>query len=179
MATMNKPNVAKSPDNASHTSRRAVLAGAAMLPALIVPAFAAAELDPIFAAIERHKVTFRASQAAGHIRFHTIDVKWSPRYNPVECKAAIEASSMADDADADAANALTTIRPTTVAGLLALMHHVEAFNAGAFALDIDPKNWRSGTSFWPADIDDEEIDLFGYSILANVRRALEAIAVQS
>ena len=161
------------------TTRRAILAGAAALPALALPAMAATELDPIFAAIEEHKVAFRDSQVASRIRCYVIDVEWSPDYDPVKCKAALEASSAADDADADAANALTTIQPTTIAGLLALMHHVEAFNAGAFALDIDPDEWRSRPFFWPADVDDDEIDLFGYSILANVRAALEAMAVQS
>jgi hypothetical protein len=161
------------------TSRRAVLAGAAMLPALAVPAFAVpAGTDPIFATIERHKVTFHASQAASSIRASTVDAEWSPDYDPIECKAATKADAAATEAADDAANALTTIRPTTIAGLLALMYHVEQFNAGAFALDIDP-DWRSKPMHWPADVDDDEIDLFGYSIIANVRRALEAMAVQS
>jgi hypothetical protein len=162
------------------TSRRAILAGAAALPALAIPAIAAStEIDPIFAAIERHKVAFRASQAADNIRMGTVTAKWSPDYDPVECKAVMEASSATSGAAANAANALTTIQPTTIAGLLALMHYIEAFNAGAFALDIDPDNWRSRPADWPADVDKDEIDLFGYSILANVRSALEAMAVQS
>jgi len=160
------------------TTRRTILAGAAALPALAVPSFAAAELDPIFAAIERHKVAFHASQAADNIRMGTVDAKWSPDYDPVECKAVMEAASAADHAANDAANALTTIRPTMIAGLLALMHHVEAFNAGAFALDISPDKWRSGPMYWPADVGDDDIDMFGYSILANVRDALESLAVQ-
>jgi len=162
-------------------NRRAVLAGTAALPVLaIIPATAlGAAADPIFAAIERHKVAFRASQAADNIRMGTVDAEWSPDYNPAECKAVKEDASAADGAADDAANALTTIRPTTIAGLLALMHHVEAFNVGAFVLDIDPDNWRSRPADWPIDVDDDEINLFGYSILANVRSALEAMAVQS
>jgi hypothetical protein len=164
----------------SQTTRRAVLASVAALPALaIIPAMAlGAAADPIFAAVERHKIAFRASQAAGRIKFHTIDAEWHPDYDPVECKVVDEAVTTSDDAADDAANALTTIQPTTIAGLLALMRYVEMFNAGAFALDIDP-NWRSAPMHWPADVDDDEIDLFGYDVLANVRRALESMPVQS
>jgi hypothetical protein len=133
-------------------------------------------LDPIFATIERHKVAYRASQEAGLIRCNTIDAQWAPDYDPIECKANQDADCAADDAAADAANALTTIRPTTIAGLLALIHHVEAFNAGAFAF---PDYGQSAPMHWPADVDEDGIDVFGYSILANVRRALEAMAVQS
>jgi hypothetical protein len=196
-------------------TRRAILAGAACLPVLAIPALAAdpalsfeevkrlyaeldpetkkffraltsqdapaeiTDIDPILAAIERHKVAFHASQAAGRVKFHTIDAEWHPDYDTVECKAVNEAATASDDAATDAADALTTIRPTSIAGMLALMHYVEMFNAGAFALDIDPDNWRSRPMHWPADVDDDEIDLFGYSVLANVRDALEALAVQS
>jgi len=46
------------------TSRRAVLAGAATMPALAVPAIAtAAEPDPIFAAIERHRSAWAALES--------------------------------------------------------------------------------------------------------------------
>jgi hypothetical protein len=38
------------------TSRRAILAGAASMPALAIPAIATATSDPIYAAIERHKI---------------------------------------------------------------------------------------------------------------------------
>lgn len=161
----------------------ALVAGATINIAAIAVTKAAppahAGIDPIFAAIERHKAAFRASRAADNIRMGTVDAKWSPDYDPVECRKVMRAASAADAADAAAANALTTIQPTTIAGLLALMRHVETFNAGAFTLDIDPDNWRSRPADWPADVDDDEIDLFGYSILANVRAALEAMAVQS
>jgi len=166
-----------------NTSRRAILAGAASLPALAVPVLAGTNLDPIFAAIERHKVAFRASQVAGRIKSNTVDAEWAPEYDAVKCKAAENANSVADDAADDAANALTTIRPTTKAGVLALIHHVEAFNAGAFFLEPCPEDtvsdWQSKPMFWPASNDEDDIDLFGYSVLANVRRALESLVVQS
>jgi hypothetical protein len=97
----------------SNHSRRAVLAGIATAPAL---ALTSAGPDPIYAAIERHKVAFRLSQETGRIRSGTVDVEWASGYDPVKCKAVLEADSAASDADADAANALTTVRPTTIAG---------------------------------------------------------------
>jgi hypothetical protein len=167
------------------TSRRAVLAGIAAAPALAAPALAeiGSSPDPIFAAIERHKVAFRTSQEAGRIRVYTVDCEEAPEYDAVKHKAAEEADCAATDASNDAAYALTTIRPTTMAGALALLRYVEAFNAGAFFLkpwpDSTVSDWQSGAFFWPEDKDEHDIDLFGYRFLANVRSALEAMAVQS
>jgi hypothetical protein len=139
--------------------------------------------DPIFAAIERHKVAFRISQEASRIRARTVDVEGAPEYDPVEVKAADEADSAAYDANADAANALTTVRPTTMAGVLALLRYVEAFNAGAFFLepysDSTVSDWQSSPFFWPESKDEHGIDLFGYWLLTNVCNALEAMAVVS
>jgi hypothetical protein len=170
------------PNPSPKPSRRAVLAGAALV-AAPVPALAAGlnDPDPIFAAIERHKAAYRIQMEAGRIRCHTADAKWSPEYDPVECEAAKEAYTAAADASDDAAaDALTTIRPTTMAGVLALLHHVEAFNAGAFFLDPWPdstvRDWQSKPTFWPSWEDEDGIDLFGYAVLANVRAALEAMA---
>jgi hypothetical protein len=164
-------------------SRRAVLAGIATAPALAVPALAQSGPDPIFAAIERHKVAFRTSQTTGRIQSGTVDAEWAPGYDPVKCKAVLEASSMADEAAAAAANALITVRPTTMAGVLALIRHVEAFNAGAYFLEPYPEDtvsdWQSSPFFWPESKDEDEIDLWGYAVLANVRSALEAMAAAS
>jgi hypothetical protein len=131
----------------SKLNRRNALAAIGSLPALSIPAAAAfATDDPIFAAIEWHKVAFRTSQEAGRIRVHTVDAKWAPEYDPVKCKAAQDADSAATDYADDAANALTTVQPTTMAGVLALIHHVEAFNAGAFFLEPNPGDtlWTTG-----------------------------------
>ena len=178
----------------SKTSRRAVLAG------IVAPALAASTLtlagatvashqassagpDPIFAAIEQHKVAFRISQELGRVRSGTVDCERDPEYDAVQCKAAIEADSAATDASNEAAYALTTVRPTTMAGALALLRYVEAFNAGAFFLEPLPgstvSDWQSGPFFWPEDKDEHDIDLFGYRFLANVRSALEAMAAVS
>jgi hypothetical protein len=146
------------------TSRRAV-------PAEAVAARQTGDADPIFAAIERHKAAFRLSQEKGRIRSSTVDAPWADEYDPVLVHAAETADVEAICAAEAAANALTTIQPTTMDGLLALLQHVEAFNAGAYCLE--PKHWQSAPIFWP------EHDLFGYLVLANVRRALEAMAVRA
>jgi len=148
------------------------------LPALVVPSYVGANAapDPIFAAIERHKAAFRRSQECGRTRSGTVDAKWSPEYDHAACIAAEAADEAAVKGSDKAALALTTTQPTTVAGLLALLDYVQAFNAGAQFLE----DWgASAPMHWPAMDDDDEMDLFGYAILANVRRALEAMAVQS
>jgi hypothetical protein len=182
---MPQANSRSTPIPSPKPSRRAVLAGVAVTPVLATPALALSSLggaDPIFAAIERHKAAYRIQMEAGRIRCHTADAKWDPEYDPVKCEAAKEAYTAAADAsdDAAAADALTTIRPTTMAGVLALLHHVEAFNAGAFFLDPWPdstvRDWQSKPTFWPNWEDEDGIDQFGYAVLANVRAALEAMA---
>jgi hypothetical protein len=171
------------------TTRRAILAGAATALAstgigIGVVRTKAAESDPIYAAIERHKVAFRISHAKSRILSNTTSAEWAPDYDPVEWGAVKEAHTAACNASAAAANALTTVRPSTMAGVLALVCYVEAFNGGAFFLEPDSSeatsdDWRSAPMHWPETKDDDEVDLFGFAILANVRCALEAIAVQS
>lgn len=166
------------------TTRRTVLAGAAGAATLATAAFAAIgpqpspNDDPIFAAIERHKVVFRISQVAGRIQSNTCSAEWAPEYDPVEYEAAEDAANAAFDAHAIAANLLTTTRPSTIGGVLALLRHVDAFNAGAFELNDGGDIWRSMPTSWPAHLDDEDIDMFGYAILANARAALEALVVR-
>lgn len=150
------------------STRRAVLAGAACLPVLSVEGLATTA-DPIFAAIDKHKIAFLLYLRTGRVQFNMEDA--APEY-----EAAQKAASTATDASREAACALTTIMPATMGGVLALLTYVEQFNAGNFALDAD---WRSAAFCWPADVDDNDIDLFGYEVLANVRRALESMAVQS
>jgi hypothetical protein len=172
-------------DPRTTTTRRAILAGIATISTVAAPALALSgvEPDPIFAAIERHKVAFQISQEASRIRSGTVDAKWAPEYDPVKCRAAEEADIASTDASNDAAYALTTVRPTTMAGILALLRYVEAFNAGALSLEPLPgdsaTDWHSAPFFWPESQDEHEIDLFGYAFLANVRSALEAMAVVS
>jgi hypothetical protein len=159
------------------TSRRAVLAGAATLPALSLPAIAA-EPDPIFRAIERHKVTFKNRMQANEI---ASDASHTPENNAIH-----KASEEADDADTAAVFALAGTLPTTMAGIQVLIDYVEAFNNGAFGgINGDwysaPWNWPSAHEFdFEGDPDDADGELgMNYAVLLQVRAALKAIAVRS
>ena len=83
------------------TSRRAILAGAAALPALAMPAIASATVDPIFAVIEHHR----------------------------QKEAAFSAALLVDeDSDDDANDALAELvetTPTTLAGCVAVLIYVD------------------------------------------------------
>jgi hypothetical protein len=156
------------------TPRRAVLVG--VVAVFAAPTLATIAPDPIFAVIERHKVAYRISSVCGLTRCNAVDATWSPRYDEAALAAAV---AEADDAEAEAdgaAFALTTIRPTSMAGVFALIGYVEAFNSGGYALE----DWgASSPMHWPECDDANEMDQFGYLILANVRAALEAMAVRS
>ncbi len=92
------------------TSRRTLLAGAAMLPALaVIPAtaVAVAGIDPIFAAIERHRIA-RA-------------ILWSD--DKVSDDVGDDRLIEADQELAD----LLAMRPTTVAGCVAVLRHVDLY----------------------------------------------------
>lgn len=104
----------------SQTSRRAVLAGLAIVPTISLPAVleAAAEPDPIYAAIEAH----RAAEA------HYSDVclaSGKMSRSDARLPDAEAESAAASDAAFDAATALTSTTPTMRAGLncaVALRH---------------------------------------------------------
>ena len=90
-------------------NRRAILAGVASLFAVSMPAIAAA--DPVFAAIEEHR---RADAFLG-VLLDTADYWGAP-----EVTAAVEASWRAADR-------LLNTRPTTVAGVAALLRYLYEF----------------------------------------------------
>ena len=89
------------------TTRRAVLADAAALPALSLPAIAlSAQVDPIFAAIERHRKTEAAFAASS--------------------EGSGNCSDELCDKSSDAYVALVKMTPATLAGCAALLRHLEA-----------------------------------------------------
>jgi hypothetical protein len=90
------------------TSRRAILAGAASLPALNIPA-QAAQPDPIFAAIERH----RAARA----------VWWESPDGETNEESENRLDRAGGAAEQTLADVLST-KPTTIAGCVALLRHV-------------------------------------------------------
>jgi ABC-type phosphate/phosphonate transport system substrate-binding protein len=128
----------------SKTSRRAVLAGAAALPALAVPAIAmTAFADPIFAAIDRHKTAYaefvrvvrleeklhETIPAERRTRYHVED-----RYNsemianedPAWTKYQ-DAWFATNDAADERAIDLLNVAPTSIAGVAALLDYVATF----------------------------------------------------
>ena len=58
--------------------------------------------------------------------------------------------------------------------------YVKAFNSGAFYLEPEGGDTVADTAsapqFWPAVKGEDDIDMFGYAVLSNVRRALVAMA---
>lgn len=132
------------------TSRRAVLAGAAALPAFAIPSFAmpalaamSAGADPIFAAIERHKTAYaefeRVVRLGGQL-WDTIPAELRTRYHindrdnaemianddPAWTKYQDAWFSACDAAD-DQALDLLHIAPTSTAGVAALLDYAAAF----------------------------------------------------
>jgi hypothetical protein len=167
------------------TTRRGVLAGAASLPALAVPAAAIGSFsspidDPVFAAIERHKATFRKRMEAGSAHF---DLSPSDPQNA----ELVAADEIATDEDTVAAYELADTQPATMAGVLALIDYVDEFNRGKFRLDDDwhsaAYNWPNAASLFPDeddDLDDPDGECgMAYAVLLNVRAALQAMAVRS
>jgi hypothetical protein len=93
------------------TSRRTLLAGAAALPVLAVPAIAAAldKVDPVYEAIEQHC----KARTAHYVK--------TPGETDDEAFERIDRTSGASEA---ALQNLLTTRPTTVAGCAAALRHV-------------------------------------------------------
>ena len=162
------------------TSRRAILAGAAALPALAAPDALAATLtpDPIFAAIETHKATFMRRMETGAALSRIRD------FGPDDREAEhATADDMAREADEAAAFDLVLIEPTTVADVLALIDYVNEFNQGKFQCE---DGWYSASYHWPVGFEFEGLDTdpgdgrgMADAMLLNVRDALATLAVRS
>jgi hypothetical protein len=161
------------------TTRRAALAGAASLavvPALALPCGAAQAPDPILAAIEAHKAAFQRA-----LRTCRIASKMDECDDPGH-EEAVKYNEADWDAAANAAGELVDVTPATMAGLLALLDYVDAFNRKTFTLDDDPEHFYSEHLLWPDNLlaDDETLEQpFAFWLLLNVRAALEAMTVQS
>jgi hypothetical protein len=98
------------------TSRRAILAGAASLPALAAPAVADASVhDPIIAAIETHRVAW----GEYNTRCSELDAANTPE-GEAEWQQLY-------DAEAGAALQLFNTEPTTIVGAVALLRYVANF----------------------------------------------------
>lgn len=154
-----------------HSTRRAILAGVASLPVLALPAAAIAGPDPVFAAIERHRAAVLAYFEAAKPPFEMNDD--DPRQADLR-GAMVEAMDIAFEAGRSLAETV----PTTMSGILAVIAHVEAVNHGGIALATD-RAWFTSPVTWPEGRQIEGEDMFGYDLLSNIGRALQAVAVQS
>ena len=108
----------------THTTRRAVLAGAAALPALaIIPAaaIAAAGVDPIFAAIEKH----RQAEAA-FVGVYDNEIMRGAVYLTPAIKAVEDRAGELCGRSSAAYVELVKMTPATLAGCAALLRHLEA-----------------------------------------------------
>jgi hypothetical protein len=81
------------------------------------------ERDPIFPAIDAHKIAW----------VHDVDIR--EQYSHTNDDALEPQMRLRDEICSDAAFALTEIRPTTIAGVIALLEYVEQFNSGLFGLE--------------------------------------------
>jgi hypothetical protein len=166
-------------------SRRALSAGfASLVPAPTVSAALASGIsatDPIFAAIEAHRDAYMRRLKACNVVVHLRD-------GTPEHEVADEANSIAIAANIAAEVALANIQPTTMAGVLALLAHVDDFDCQGLALPEDPRQCHSLHEFLPTMTDDEILDRFSgepielpftFWILRNARIALQALAVRS
>jgi hypothetical protein len=172
--------------------RRTILAGAAAVPALAIPAagaasaFAAAsEPDPVFATVAAHREAF-----VEHMRAARLDGKLM-RSDP-RAEATWAALDAADEAYQEATWKLSEVVPTTMAGVVALLRYLEEFQEQAIELPEDPRGWHSGdhdallteTYEHPNLVDKfngEPLELpFVYWVMLNVRTALQSlVTVQS
>jgi hypothetical protein len=102
-----------------------------------------------------------------------------PGYDAATLAAAKAANNTAHKASDDAAFALTKIQPTTISGVSALLTYVDAFNSGAFYLEPNGDDaipdFASAPYCWPRVSGEDDIDMFGYALLDNVRRATAAM----
>ena len=126
--------------DSSSLSRRKTLAGLAVLPALIPAVAAAADPDPIFAAIERHRVLSTEYDSA---------VAISGNLGGPEFEAAEEITSVCCDALLEHANKLICSKPTTLAGAIALVRYVASLEEWQEPVDYDQQAWEDAGELRP------------------------------
>jgi hypothetical protein len=122
-------------------SRRATLAGvlslapAAAVAAVPIASSASIKVDPIFAAIEKHREAFKAFHDACGAHSARDEEWFAQRKDPRDDKpaAVLDAEehelAMSDQHDEARAALLTTV-PTTLAGALAVIRYVTSYGVG-------------------------------------------------
>jgi hypothetical protein len=154
----------------SEMSRRALVCGATVLPAIatlpasaIAAADVTAEPDPIFAAIERRRATIAAHKIA---REHAAEEKSHDKKTGRNFAESKKRERAAWNADTEAIRALFSTVPATLAGVLALVRYVAECDA-------------AGDDIWMVYMTDEDEPEYGYQTLfASVLAALEKLNAQ-
>jgi hypothetical protein len=161
----------------SNLTRRALVASTAAVPAaaaLSLPVIAAAEPDPIFAAIEAHRKA-RAETDARNDDACKLEAEWfrrrsSPDDRDEALDAAREVEQQAFDRASNIAGILINTEPTTIAGVCALLTHyadLEVIDNGMLLPDFED------------DADDPAVGELGasagYFVARTVCRALAKI----
>jgi hypothetical protein len=139
--------------HSTNTTRRAFLSTAAALAASAVPILANAAnalgADPIFQAIEAHKaarLAFETAVSRGSALEKELPSEKTRSWITVWEQTIVETDDprwidsvheidRASDAETDAAYALASIAPTTMAGVVGLLH---------YAISIRPEEWPEG-----------------------------------
>jgi hypothetical protein len=155
----------------SNLSRRTLVASAAALPALTVPAFASTATDPIFAAIEAHRRT--TDRWMVHVRrdWELQDQKIEfddPRRVAIEQKMTVAA-----DVEHEASVKLVDVEPTSLAGVIALL---------SYFAENEVKDGGSGSPFPDMLYDDDDPAInkdwgapYSYFLTRTVTRALRKL----
>jgi hypothetical protein len=154
----------------SALSRRSLVASAAALPALAIPAIANAipGSDPVFAAIAAHREAYvkrmRTSriqmglQAQVEVKAHSLGLFFAGAQGHIgECITASsgycvvcaerEAKAAEDSAYEiyqRATDDLSEIVPTTMGGAIALLRYLEEYQEQVIELPEEPQDWHSG-----------------------------------
>jgi hypothetical protein len=173
-------------DGMTHLSRRSLVAGAAALPALAVPAVA--EADPTFAVIEAHRNALL--DAMRSLKFLNEMYSTDPR-----CPNAWAKNLAADHAEEIAQFELSSVVPTTIDGVFALMEYIEGLHTAKVGLPEDAVYYASvddGDGYDPwirrFEVDDLRSPHSGtpfqlpliFLVMQNIRTALQSLsAVQS
>jgi hypothetical protein len=172
---MSQANSQNTTPSSLSTNRRALLTtvcGAVAAAVVDMPAVAATVPDPIYAAIEEHK--------AAHIAFSSA-VAVSGVLFPDHPDYQLANAAAAGDAAMQTAIDITAIVPTTIAGVVALLGYIDAFNRGEIVAG-------SEHHLWPSELmDDDILTVKGYAlempwpfwIMRNVQAALQRISAQS
>jgi hypothetical protein len=167
-STISKKSSGIAPDRGSYqqganmtskTSRRAVLAGAAMLPALaVIPATAgdAGGVDPIFAAIEKHRQIEAAYVAACN---EPIGDEATEQTTEARVNEHCHGSS-------DALGELVAMTPTTLAGCAAMLRYLEAHE----------KSYDEPVLL---DNHSDNVSVPAQDLLSRIAATLESLAVRS